>query len=221
MGAPKGVIEARVKPMLTDHVLFTIGHSNLEPDTLLDVLRKFEVKLLVDVRSRPRSFRFPQFSQPEFEQWLREAGVSYLFLGEELGGRPDDPKAYGPNGIVDYRERRKSFGFRAGLERVLSELERQDLALLCAEEDPLDCHRFLMICPELVTSGVQPQHIRKSGRLETQREAEDRLLEAHHFHDVASHSLFAADRAAALEDACIAQAEKCAFRADPQAVEYW
>ena len=207
--------------MLTNNILFTIGHSNSDPNVFLEGLRKFDVRLLADVRSRPRSFRFPHFSQPEFEQWLREAGVGYLFLGEELGGRPDDPKAYRPDGLVDYRERRRSFGFRSGIERVLGELERQNLALLCAEEDPIECHRFLMICPELVARGVQPQHIRKDGRLETQREAEDRLLNAHHFHDVASHSLFAADRAAALEDACVAQAERCAFRADPQAVEYW
>jgi uncharacterized protein (DUF488 family) len=207
--------------MLTNNMLFTIGHSNSDPNVFLDGLRKFDVRLLADVRSRPRSFRFPHFSHPEFEQWLREAGVGYLFLGEELGGRPDDPKAYRADGLVDYRERRKSFGFQSGIERVLSELDRQSLALLCAEEDPIECHRFLMICPELVARGVQPQHIRKDGRLETQREAEDRLLNAHHFHDVATQSLFAADRAAALEDACIAQAERCAFRADPQAVEYW
>jgi len=207
--------------MLTRNILYTIGHSNSDPDAFLDALRRCEVCLLADVRSRPRSFRFPHFSQPEFEQWLREAGIGYLFLGEELGGRPDDPKAYRPDGMVDYRERRKSFGFSAGIERVLCELEGQNLALLCAEEDPIECHRFLMICPELVARDVQPQHIRKGGWLESQREAEDRLLEAHHFHDVASHSLFAAGRAAALEDACIAQAEKCAFRADPQAVEYW
>lgn len=207
--------------MLTTHCLYTLGHSSSDWSDFVNALRKWDVTLLVDIRSRPRSLRFPHFSQPEFELSLREAGVAYLFLGEELGGRPDDPKAYRADGLVNYRERRKSFGFQAGIERVLTELERVDLALMCAEEDPLECHRFLMICPELVALGVQPQHIRKGGRLESQREAEDRLLETHHFGDVASGSLFATDRAAALEDAYIAQAEACAFRADPQAIEYW
>ena len=209
--------------MLTTHCLYTVGHSSSDWSDFVNALRKWDVTLLLDIRSRPRSLRFPHFSQPEFEQSLREASLAYLFLGEELGGRPEDPKAYRPDGVVDYRERRKSFGFQAGIERVLSELKHQDLALLCAEEDPLECHRFLMVCPELVTCAVQPQHIRKGGRLERQSEAEDRLLAAHHFGDVASDSLFAAsaDRAAALEEAYIAQAERCAFRADPQAVEYW
>jgi uncharacterized protein (DUF488 family) len=201
--------------------LFTIGHSVLDLKTFLGAFRKYQIKLLVDVRSNPRSLRSPDFSQPEFEQYLREAGIRYLFLGEELGGRPSDPKAYHPNGLVDYRVRRKSFGFRAGIERVLKELEQNALALVCAEEDPLSCHRFLMICPELVAAGVEPLHIRKGAVLETQTAAEDRLLQVHRFYDIAGSSLLASDRTATLEDAYEAQAQKCAFRTDPYAVEYW
>lgn len=201
--------------------LFTIGHSNAELGAFLAVLKELQVTLLMDVRSRPQSYRFPHFNQLEFEQSLREVGIRYLFLGEELGGRPEDPKAYREDGLVNYRARRKSRAFEAGLERVLSELEQNTLAVMCAEEDPLTCHRFLMICPELVAAGVEPQHIRKGGVLETQREAEDRLLEAHHFGDVSSGSLFSAERAAALEDAYDAQARECAFRADPQTIDYW
>ena len=203
------------------HPLFTIGHSNADWHVFLATLGHFEITLLVDVRSRPRSYRFPQFSQPEMENALRDAGIGYLFLGEELGGRPEDPKVYRKDGLVNYWAWRKSRGFQAGIQRVLSELQKSIPALMCAEEDPLACHRFLMICPELVALDVEPGHIRKGGALESQREAEDRLLEAHHSGDVTSDSLFSAGRAAALEDAYILQAEKCAFRADPQAIEYW
>jgi uncharacterized protein (DUF488 family) len=201
--------------------LFTIGHSNLEWPTFLQTLRCFEITLLADVRSRPYSSRFPQFSQPEFEQALRAVGLGYLFLGEELGGRPEDPKAYGANGVVNYAVRRRAHDFQRGIDRVLAEIEQRTLALLCAEEDPLSCHRFLMVCPELVARGVEPQHIRKGGVLETQREAEDRLLDAHHFGDVTSGALFPVGRAAALDDAYAAQAQKCAFRVDPQTVDVW
>jgi Domain of unknown function DUF488 len=211
----------RARVMENASRLFTIGHSTLDLGAFLAALRKFEISLLVDVRSNPRSLRSPHFSQPEFELNLRDASIRYLFLGEELGGRPDDPKAYCPDGMVNYRERRKSFGFVAGIERVLMELERDALVLMCAEEDPINCHRFLMICPELLAVGVDPLHIRKGPVFETQREAEDRLLRAHHLGDVAGLSLFASDRAAALEDAYDAQAKKCAFRTDPYAVEYW
>ncbi len=202
-------------------LLFTIGHSNLDWQTFVELLRRFQVALLIDVRSRPQSHRFPHFSQPEFEQSLLQSDVSYLFLGEELGGRPDDPDLYGPDGLVNYRACRKSFRFRAGIERVLRELENNTIAMMCAEEDPLTCHRFLMICPELVATGVEPLHIRKGGALEAQREAEDRLLAARNFNPVVGLSLLEDKRAAALEEAYAAQAEKCAFRADPQAVDYW
>ncbi len=185
------------------HQLFTIGHSNLEWPTFMQTLRCFGIHLLVDVRSRPQSSRFPQFSQPEFEMALREAEIRYLFLGEELGGRPEDPKAYRANGVVNYAVRRKAHDFQRGIERVLAEMQRATPALLCAEEDPLSCHRFLMVCPELVALGIEPQHILKGGVVETQREAEDRLLEAHHFSDVTSDSLFPGGRAAAPTATCL------------------
>lgn len=204
-----------------NHLLFTIGHSNLEWPTFVQTLRCFGIDLLMDVRSRPHSSRYPQFSQPEFEAALREGGLRYLFLGEELGGRPEDPKAYGENGVVNYAVRRRAHDFQRGIDRVLAELEQRTLALLCAEDDPLTCHRFLMVCPELVARGVEPQHIRKGGVLETQREAEDRLLHDHHFSDVTSGALFPVGRAAALDDAYAAQAQKCAFRVDPQTVDIW
>lgn len=201
--------------------LFTVGHSNLDFAQLVKLLRDCAVELLVDVRSRPQSSRFPQFSQPGFEKLLAAEGIAYLFLGEELGGRPDDPDAYRPDGLVDYRRRRQSYAFRAGLERLRKELEAHTLAMMCAEEDPLECHRFLMICPELVRAGIQPRHIRKGSRIEMQEAAENRLLEAAGFGAVAAHTLFPEARVEALEKACELQAEKSAFRVDPLAVDRW
>lgn len=206
---------------LHTHPLFTIGHSNLEPPVFLETLEKCEVSILADVRSRPRSFRFPQFNQDALAETLSSSGIKYLFLGEELGGRPEDPKAYRADGLVDYRARRKSRGFQMGLERILSELEDRSVALMCAEEEPLTCHRFLMICPEFVAAGLQPQHIRRGSTIETQVQAEDRLLALHNFSDVTTNSLFSSGRASALEDAYILQAEHCAFRADPSTVDDW
>jgi uncharacterized protein (DUF488 family) len=195
--------------------VFTIGHSNFDLDVFLEMLHGQRVELLVDVRSRPQSGRFPQFSQPGFQAAVEKAGVSYLFLGEELGGRPDDPDVYRQDGVVNYRLRRKSYAFCSGLERLLSEAESQSVALLCAEEDPLECHRFLMICPELVARGARPIHIRKGSKLETQEEAENRLLESNHLGAFAVNSLFPDARRDALEDAYELQTGKFAFRVDP------
>ena len=199
--------------------LFTEGHSNLEFLPFVQLLQDQSVDLLIDVRSQPRSSRFPQFSQPGFQRMIENAGIGYLFLGEELGGRPnpnDDADAYRQDGVVDYRARRKSYAFRAGVERVWNELQRASCALLCAEEDPLECHRFLMICPELVRMGIRPLHIRKGSQIESQEDAENRLLEAHGFGGVAASTLFPQSRTEALEEAYDLQAGKFAYRLGPR-----
>ena len=195
--------------------LFTVGHSNWEFPSFIKLLKKSGVELLVDVRSKPHSSRFPQFSQPGFEALLEADGVDYLFLGEELGGRPDDPDAYRADGLVNYNARRKSYTFGAGVERLVKEFEKRCIALMCAEEDPLECHRFLMICPELLAMGIQPLHIRKGAQPETQEAVENRLLASNGFGSVASDTLFPELRSDALEKACALQAEKFAFRVDP------
>ncbi len=201
--------------------LYTVGHSSLDFEQFAKLLEDTHVELLVDVRSGPYSGRFPQFSQPGFEKLLEGCGISYLFLGEELGGRPDDPDVYRPSGVVDYRSRRRSYAFQAGVERLSRELELRNLALMCAEEDPLECHRFLMICPELLKLGIRPVHIRKDSTLESQESAENRLLEMRGFGGVTGNTLFPEARASALEDAYALQAEKFAFRVDPAFVDQW
>lgn len=195
--------------------IYTMGHSSLEPGEFLALLGRRQVEIVCDVRSLPQSARFPQFSQAVLENILRGEKMDYAFFGEELGGRPDDPAAYYDDGRVNYRARRRSYAFQAGLERLLGLAQEKTVALLCAEEDPLDCHRFLMISPELVAAGAPPLHIRKDGSLETQESAENRLLAAHGFAGVAGSTLFPEARTDALEKAYELQAEKAAFRVDP------
>ncbi len=195
--------------------LYTIGHSNLEIDNFAALLHRREVETVADVRSRPFSARYPQFSQPGLEALLGERGIGYISLGDDLGGRPDDPAVYAA-GYVDYSLRRKSFAFRQGLERLVALLERTTVVMMCAEEDPLECHRFLMNCAELAAWGVAPRHLRKDGRIEEQADAEDRLLAEHGSAAVARGGLFytPAERAAALEEAYSRQAAQFAFRPD-------
>ncbi len=201
--------------------LFTIGHSILEMVAFAKLLKDHGVELVADVRSVPQSARLPHFSQPAFENLLAAENISYLFLGEELGGRPDDSDAYQPSGVVNYVARRRSYAFQRGVERLLKELEQRSVAVMCAEEDPLQCHRFMMVCPELVKLGVDPLHIRKGGQIETQEAAENRLLKANGLGSVATNTLFPQARNDALEDAYRLQAERFAFRVNPVAQESW
>ncbi len=208
-------------PPATSGTLFTIGHSNLELAEFLSVLVLRKIQMICDVRSRPGSLRFPQFNREPLEAGLSSAKIQYQFFGEALGGRPGDPRVYRENGLVDYVSRRKSPDFCAGVDHAIELARSQNIAILCAEEDPLQCHRFLMICPELVKRGAGPVHIRRGGVLESQPAAEDRLLKLHDLAAFTSDSLFVSERDSAIEDALRKQSEEYAFRTSPEAIEYF
>jgi uncharacterized protein (DUF488 family) len=205
----------------TGSILFTIGHSNHDLGDFLAILVHHGVEALCDVRSRPGSFRFPQFNREPLEAAAARTKIQYQFLGEALGGRPEDARVYRSNGQVDYVARRKSPDFLVGVDRLLELSRPASIAVMCAEEDPLQCHRFLMICPALLERGIVPVHIRRNGILESQRDAEDRLLELHGGSAFTSGALFVSERSSALEEALRQQAEEFAFRTSPEAIEYF
>jgi hypothetical protein len=208
-------------PSANSSKIFTIGHSSRDLGDFVVALANQDIRVVCDVRSRPGSFRFPQFNREPLEACLSAAGIQYIFLGESLGGRPPDLRAYDVDGVVNYEERRKAADFSAGIDRTLDLSRASNIALMCAEEDPLQCHRFLMICPALLDRGVTPSHLRRGVELESQREAEDRLLKLHDLAAFDSASLFASEREAALEEALRLQAKEFAFRASPEAIEYF
>jgi uncharacterized protein (DUF488 family) len=156
--------------------LFSIGHSTHELADLIRLLQRAEVTAVADVRSHPFSRHQPQFNQPELERGLKQHGIAYVFLGDLLGGRPQDPSVYDDTGRVDYERVRATAAFQAGLERLIRGLERFTIAMLCSEKDPLNCHRGLMIAPALVERGLAPLHLRNDGTIESTEELEDRLV---------------------------------------------
>ncbi len=201
--------------------LYTIGHANQEISDLLSLLIRHEIHVVCDVRSRPGSFRFPQFNREPLMAQLAIAKIIYQFFGDQFGGRPLDSRYYRSDGLVDYAARRKAPDFLEAMDRLLGLVQSQNVVLMCAEEDPLHCHRFMLICPALVQRGMVPWHLRRGASVETQRDAEDRLLQLHGFADVTSNSLFSQGRAGALEDALRLQSEQYGFRSSPEAIEYF
>ena len=157
--------------------LFTVGHSSHEVERLVELIRGAGVTAVADVRSSPYSRRLSQFNRQTLDALLRHHGIAYVFLGDQLGGRPASSELYHAEGWADYERIRETEAFRLGIERVVRGLERYAIALMCGEEDPMDCHRALMIAPALKERGLPPRHIRKDGRLETTARFEQRLQE--------------------------------------------
>jgi len=158
--------------------LFTVGHSNQTLPQLIELLQTHGVGAVADVRSTPYSRRLPQFNRPDLEAELPRQGITYVFLGDELGARRDEPEAY--DGLQAAYERVAELpAFQHGLERVITGVKKGlTLALLCAERDPLTCHRAVLVSRHLVNRGLDVQHIHGDGRLEGHAELERRMQQA-------------------------------------------
>src|SRR5262245_40909512 len=157
----------------------TVGHSNHPLPRFLDLLRQHSVSSLLDVRSTPWSRRHPHFSRRALEAALLDHGIEYAFLGEELGARPSDPACY-RDGRVSYARLAATDAFRAGLDRALGLLEGRRAALLCAESEPLACHRAILVSRHLAGRGVAIRHILADGAIESHEASERRLLRLLH-----------------------------------------
>jgi uncharacterized protein (DUF488 family) len=158
-----------------DDPVFTIGHSTHSSEYFIGLLRKHGVTALCDVRSHPYSKISPQFNRETIRETLRQHGIVYVFLGGELGARSTNPSCY-VSGKVQYERLSETDIFRRGLTRVSEGIKKYQLALMCAEKDPLDCHRSILIARRLERDGMTIQHILGNGALEAHEDAMKRLI---------------------------------------------
>ncbi len=155
--------------------VFTLGHSNHGIEHFLSLLQTHRIEVLADVRSTPFSRFNPQYNRQRLEASLKECGIDYLFLGQELGARSSDPGCY-EDGRVSYEKLARTELFKRGLRRVVDESMSKRVALMCAEREPLDCHRTILVTRELEKEGVPVVHIRADGATETHRQVMERLV---------------------------------------------
>ena len=154
--------------------IFTIGHSAHELVRFVDLLAQHRIQAVADVRSMPYSRRHPQFSRKALPESLKANGIAYVFLGKELGARSTDPACY-ENGRVQFRKLAATSLFRSGIRRILDGSQQMRIALMCAEKDPLNCHRTLLVARELVALGNKVNHILADGEIETHKATMIRL----------------------------------------------
>ncbi len=167
---------------MTSPTLFTIGHSNLAAAAFLDLLRRFGVEAVVDVRSQPVSRFSPHFNRAYLSSALKSAGLRSSFMGDSLGGRPGSPRFYDADGHVRYDRWSASPEFTDGLRRLQGAAAKYRIALLCSEADPSQCHRHLLVARVLVAGGWPVDrivHILRDGLAITDGEIprQDRLEE--------------------------------------------
>ena len=146
----------------------TIGHSNHPIERFINLLKAGGVKVVVDVRSMPYSRRFPHFGRERLAKTLQEAGIDYVWEGGGLGGKP------GQGG--GYNELAARPVFKAALDRVVDRAQSTTLCLMCAEKEPLDCHRTVLVSRRLAERGAAVEHLLADGSVRSHGEIEDVLL---------------------------------------------
>jgi uncharacterized protein (DUF488 family) len=158
--------------------LFSIGHSNHEIDAFMSLLKRHGITAVADVRSHPYSRFLPQFNQTSLQEFLAKEGIQYVFLGRELGARPTNRDCY-IDGKALYERIAATDEFNKGIQRIQKGLKKYKISLMCAEKDPLTCHRAILVCQHLRYSDITINHILKNGDLESHEYLEDRMLLKH------------------------------------------
>ncbi len=188
------------------NTLFTIGYATLSKDRFLWLLKINIIEAIADVRSNPYSKLYPEFNHEILKDTLRRHGIKYVFLGKELGAQRKEEECY-TNRKVCYDLVYKTESFQEGIRRLTNGLSKMKVALLCAEKDPIDCHRTILICRYIRDKIPHIKHILNNGKLEDHSELEMRLLKLFSLNNM---ELFRAQKDI-LEDAYQKQAERIAF----------
>ncbi len=188
--------------------ILTIGHSTHALEAFLNLLQRHEVAKLGDVRSMPYSRYNPQFNREPLADSVAALGIDYVFFGAELGGRSDDPSCF-EDGRIRYDRLSATHEFQQGLKRLIYEATGSRIALMCAEKEPLECHRTLLVAPALEANGVAVEHILADGGLEAHGASMERLVAIHGGEHQGELFATVADR---IELAIEKQAERVAYR---------
>lgn len=150
--------------------IYTIGHSNIHISQFVDLLRTFGIAVVVDVRSRPFSKYASQFNKDQIRNSLVENNIIYVYMGDLLGGKPEDKRYYDSNGHVMYDHLAGAVSFQIGISRIIKGIALYRVALMCSEEDPTNCHRRFLIGKVLREREIDVLHIRKRGIIQTEED---------------------------------------------------
>lgn len=148
--------------------IFTIGHSNHPFSRFMELIQKQDIQMVVDVRTRPYSKYTPYYSRKPLEEGLKEYHVKYIYLGNKIGGKPDDAKFY-HEGELLYHLLEADEKYQEGLKILLDLANDNLIVIMCSEEDPYHCHRHHLISQSLLKNNFQITHIRGDGNLEKVR----------------------------------------------------
>ena len=154
--------------------LYTIGHSNHQLTDFRNLLLKYGIDCIVDVRSIPASKYSPQFNKETLQGFLRSYDMDYQFFGYEFGARRND--SFNELGYVDFELTVQTALFQEGVHKLTPLLEKKNIALMCSEADPLECHRFSLVGRYYHEEGLDVNHILKDATISSHEALEQEMI---------------------------------------------
>ena len=173
------------------NTVFTIGYTAFDIEKFVAVLKKYKVSCLIDVRSTPKSSYYKDFDDVNLAPTLKRHNILYRNYKDEFGARQDNKDFYNVKGYLDFEIFAKSQQFIDGMEKIKKAQEMgYTVCLMCAEKDPINCHRAIMVARNLAKNGFEVEHILATESTCTQNDIDSRLLERY-FPNRSQLSLFA------------------------------
>ena len=149
-------------------MIYSIGHGTKKIEVFLNELGSFGITYLIDVRTNPYSKYNPQFNREMLKSDLEKAGITYVYLGANLGGLPSDLSCY-VEGKVDYDLIKEKDFFKEGIKRlIIANSKNLNVAIMCSESKPEECHRSKLIGQELLKQNISLLHIISSEKIKEQ-----------------------------------------------------
>lgn len=151
------------------YYIYSIGHGSRPIDEFISILKNNNISYLIDVRSKPFSRFHSQYNQNSLMESLRKENIKYVFMGDSLGGRPNDRSCYDNESHVDYSKVKEKDFFKKGIARLeTAYMKKLNIACMCSELSACDCHRSKLIGEVLKQSNINVVHIEKNGELISQ-----------------------------------------------------
>ena len=158
--------------------IFTIGHSAYSSEFFISLLNRYQINCIADVRSVPYSQYTPQYNMNDLKGALKSHGIIYVYFGKELGARREERELYTPEGYLDFEKVSKNSVFQSAVERIQKGIDKGiNIALMCTEKDPIDCHRCIMVARQFHENKYKVGNILTDGSLQSQDDIEHRLLD--------------------------------------------
>ena len=163
--------------------IYALGHSNYPFDKFIEILKKYNINCVVDIRAIPYSKYNTQYNKEFFQSTLKKLGYTYIYMADEFGAKRKTRESYNSEGYADFEKVIFEDSFKKGIERLKIGCKKgYRIVLLGAMQDAIRCPRAILVGRQLIKEGFNVKYIMHEGDLKSQTDLEELLLEKYFDH---------------------------------------